>query len=118
MDGSKAPLLIIDDDGWTRYVLGRIMGQHGWRVSTAATVAEALELLGSAPACIILDLNLPDGSGAQVLQEIRKAGLTVRVVVSTAMTDESTLEAVRRLNPDAIVQKPVRMQQLLEVCSV
>jgi DNA-binding response OmpR family regulator len=117
MNGSDATLLIVDDDALTRFALKRLMGRRGWTIVTAATVSEGLESLGSAPDCVILDLNLPDGNGERVLRQIREGGLTARVVVNTATTDEITLESVRRLGPDAVVHKPVEMKQLLEACS-
>src|SRR4051794_12366435 len=117
MDGSDAALLIVDDDAWTRFALTRLMARRGWTIITAATVAEGLESLGSAPACIILDLILPDGNGERVLRRIRETGLSGRVIIVTGTRDEAMLEAVRLLSPDAIVHKPVEMKQLLEACS-
>jgi len=117
MDGSRVALLIVDDDAWTRFALARLMRQRGWTIITAATVAEGLESLDSSPACVILDLNLPDGNGERVLRRIREDGLAARVVVSTGTSDEAMLEPVRRLMPDAIVHKPVEMKRLLEACS-
>jgi len=117
MDGSNATLLIVDDDASTRFALKRLMGQRGWRIITAATVAEGIESLGSVPACVILDLTLPDGSGERVLRQIREGGLSSRVIVNTATTDEAMLESVRRLGPDAVFHKPIEMKQLLEACS-
>lgn len=116
MDSSNLPLLIVDDDAWTRFALKRLLGQRGWKISTAATVAEGVESLGSAPACVILDLNLPDGNGVRVLRQIREERLSTRVIVSTATGDESLLETVRQLEPDAIIHKPVDVKHLLEAC--
>jgi len=118
MDGSDPIILIVDDDRSTRYVLKRLLGPRGWKIITASTVAEAIELLRFAPACVILDLILPDGCGERVLRRIREGGLSSRVIVSTGTTDEAMLEVVRRLSPDAIVRKPVEMKQLLQACSV
>jgi len=117
MGGPDSTLLIVEDDASTRFALKRLMGQRGWSITTAATVAEGIESLRSAPACVILDLTLPDGSGERVLRQIRDGGLSSRVVVNTGTTDEAVLEAVRQLSPDAIVHKPVEMKQLLEACS-
>lgn len=117
MDGSDAAVLIVDDDALTRFALKRLLARQGWKVLTAATVAEGIESLGSAPACVILDLKLPDGSGERVLRRIRETGIGSRVVVNTATEDQALLEAVRQLHPDAIIRKPVEMKQLLKACS-
>jgi DNA-binding response OmpR family regulator len=55
-------------------------------VATAATVAEALDLLDPAPACAMLDLRLPDGGGETVLREIRARALRTRVAVFSGST--------------------------------
>src|SRR6476620_11471683 len=85
MGESKPLLLLVDDDSWTRYALARILGQHGWNVALASTVAEGLDLLATHPSCMILDLQLSDGDGAAVLRQIREDGLAIRVVVCTAV---------------------------------
>src|SRR5262249_30810337 len=120
MTANSAPegtVLIIDDDAWTRFALARLMARRGWRVITAATLAEGLERLRSAPSCVILDLLLPDGDGEHVLRQIREAGVNARVIINTAQTDGAQLEEVRRLEPDAIIHKPAEFNRLLEACS-
>ena len=49
-------------------------------------MAEGLDLLGTGPACVILDLLLSDGDGAAVLRQIRDDGLDIRVVVCSRAT--------------------------------
>jgi len=117
MRGTNDVLLVIDDDSSTRYALIRVLGRHGWNVIAASSVAEGLDLLGRQPSCMILDLDLPDGDGAAVLRQIREDGLDIRVVVCTGVTDERKLEGVRSLNPDAIIHKPIQINDLLDACS-
>jgi DNA-binding response OmpR family regulator len=118
MHEAKSLLILVEDDSWTRYALARILGQHGWKVVSGSTVAEGLSLLGSRPSCVILDLQLSDGDGAAVLRQIREDGLDIRVVVCTAVIDERRLEGVKSLRPDAIVHKPIEMNELLSACRV
>ena len=63
-------------------------------VGTAATCAQAHELLRALdPDLVLLDVYLPDGSGAQLLQHWRAAGQWVDVVMVTAAGDEATVRA-------------------------
>jgi CheY-like chemotaxis protein len=71
-------------------------------VTAAATLAEAMERLADEPDAVLLDLMLPDGSGAQVLRHIREHGLSARVAVTTGTSDEHMLREVKGLKPDAI----------------
>jgi CheY-like chemotaxis protein len=109
-------VLIIEDDTWTQYALGRIFGHEGWAVRSASTVAEGLDLLETEPDCIVLDLALPDGSGAAILRKIREEGHPIRVVLCTRYADAHLAEVIRALRPDAVIAKPVEVDALLRAC--
>ena len=57
---------------------------------------------------------LPDGDGIQVLQSLRANGSAARVAVTTAVGDMNRLDAVRSLNPTALLQKPIDVNRLLK----
>jgi two-component system, NtrC family, nitrogen regulation response regulator GlnG len=116
MCDSRTLLLIVEDDAWTRKALTRLMRREGWRILTAATVAKGVEHLSSAPDCVILDLDLPDGCGESVLHSIARLGINIRVVVCTAAADQERLDCLDRLGPHAILRKPVDVDALLEAC--
>jgi len=116
MRDSRTLLLIVEDDSWTREDLARLMARNGWTILTAATVAEGVEHLRSQPDCVILDLDLPDGRGESVLRWMDERGIDSRVVVCTAAADEERLDDVNRLNPHAILHKPVDVGEMLAAC--
>jgi CheY-like chemotaxis protein len=77
----------------------------GLAVASAATVADALDQLALALAVVLLDMELPDGHGADVLHRICANGLPkVGVVTGSGMPD--ALDAFRHLAPDAVFIKP------------
>ncbi len=108
--------LVVEDDASSRNALQAILRILGHQVSTATTVGEALHLLGARadelPETLLLDLMLPDGNGMEVLQQIRKRALAIRVAVLSG-ADKPMLEAARALNPDAVFAKPVDAPRLL-----
>jgi DNA-binding response OmpR family regulator len=59
---------LVEDDRATCGALGAIFRRRGWDVTTASTVAKALALLPTAPACVVLDLMLPHGNGVWLLR--------------------------------------------------
>jgi CheY-like chemotaxis protein len=77
------------------------------RVTHAATVAEALELLVPPPDWVIMDMHLPDGLGLTILETIRRAGLPTRIIVSSSSKDAALMDAVAAHQPDLILAKPL-----------
>jgi two-component system response regulator PilR (NtrC family) len=81
----SASILLVEDDLSLRDSLVQFLNDHGHRTATAATAKEGWELLKSRKVLLVLlDLNLPDGSGLELLKRIVQAGMRTRVVVMTA----------------------------------
>ena len=105
-------VLIVEDNHVARRALSALVRQLGWEVSTASTLREAMERLDEQPDCVLLDLMLPDGSGAEVLRRVREQHLPSRVAVTTGTTAEEMLREVQGLSPDAIYHKPLDLERL------
>ena len=116
MERRTTHVLIVDDDPGTRLALARLFEGRGLRVVAASTVTEALALLQTQPASVVLDLDLPDGRGELILRTVREQGLPLRVCVCTAAVDPARLENVARLGPDALLAKPVEFEVLVAAC--
>ncbi|WP_459205486.1 response regulator [Pseudomonas sp. MLB6B] len=70
-------LLIVDDNLVTRYALRRRLAMHGFEVLEAGTGGEGLALLGETTVdALILDVNLPDMSGFDVVRRLRQDSRT------------------------------------------
>ena len=100
---------MVDDEPHIGLVLRPFLEQLGYRVSLARTLDEARSVLRANPATdgVLLDLHLPDGSGLDLLRDLRKKGGTARlpVLVLTAEGEDRILREVRRLGA-ALVTKP------------
>jgi DNA-binding response OmpR family regulator len=109
-------VLLVEDDAVTAAALIAILRRRGFEVFFAATVAQSLALLKEhQPAFVVLDLMLPDGEGIEVLRHIRDNSLTARVLVTTAVSDPIRLHDVRGLSPDVVMQKPINVQDLIQL---
>jgi len=111
---TPARVLVVEDDASTADALCRLLKIYGYDVLLADTVQAALDQLARHPDHILLDLMLPDGDGARVLEAVRKSRLASRVVVLTGVGDADHLDRVRGLNPEALLNKPVDFKQILE----
>ena len=94
---------------------GILFTEAGYDVDTAATVAEALKRGTSEPPdLMLLDISLPDGSGLEVLDTLRKRGVTPRATL--AMTGHNDAESRRKCIEAGcaeVLLKPVPIGELL-----
>ncbi|MEI6560310.1 MAG: response regulator transcription factor [Rhodospirillaceae bacterium] len=81
-------ILVVEDEASLRIDLADFLSVKGYAVSGAATVTEArAHLLATRFDAVILDIGLPDGSGFDILAEIRSRKLSCGVVMLTAFTE-------------------------------
>ena len=115
MSSTTLSILLIEDDASLQVSLRTFLDDNGFQTFAAGTRLEGTELVRRIrPAICILDMNLPDGSGAEVLRVIAQENLGVRVIVMTAFP----IEHLRNRYPATILQavlvKPVSPDELLE----
>lgn len=109
-------ILLVEDHGVTAKMMGMVLSADGHSVETAADVATALELAGQQPFDLLVsDLGLPDGSGHDLLRELRSRGHTFPAV---AMSGYGQDEDIRRSCESGFAShltKPATREQLVEV---
>jgi two-component system, NtrC family, response regulator AtoC len=90
-------ILVVDDEKTLRYALREGLSEDGYRVETAGDLAEALAFLEREEYSLaLLDQKLPDGSGLDLLKQIRQRFPDTQVVVMTAFGKfESAVEATK-----------------------
>jgi two-component system response regulator RegA len=90
--------------------------RQGWDVRVAGSVAEGLSSLEPPPHFIILDLGLPDGVGETILRKVRDDHLESRVAVCTGLSDPVRFAAVKGLNPEFLLCKPIDAAVMCRLC--
>lgn len=113
---NKKNLLIIEDDLHLLEFLKDIFEASSWDVSVAPTGREGLAALvgGKLPDLILLDLNLPDFNGMEILKIVSDKKLNTAVLV---MTGEGTIQKAveaTKLGADDFLQKPLSPEVLLD----
>lgn len=111
-------VLIVEDDPSMCRSLSKFFETWGWSPVRSLTVADALLRLSEPFTLVHLDLVLPDGSGVEVLREIRARKLPVTVVVSSGMDESEALELVAEYSPDQILHKPIDLDALQDFARV
>lgn len=106
-------LLIIEDD----YALAQMLAMHfedeGYEVGTAQTCAEAVESLnGDACDLVLLDQQLPDGEGIELLADIVAQDADLPIVMMTGAHDLDLAIRAIKLGAFDFIHKPVAIQAL------
>jgi DNA-binding response OmpR family regulator len=105
--------VIVEDDAACRTLLDKFLRVRGHITGCAGSLAEARPMLGGDCKRVILDLNLPDGQGTELLRQIRDQNLPIKVAVTTGLADRSLMAQVSQLQPDAFFTKPVDLIELM-----
>jgi two-component system response regulator PilR (NtrC family) len=106
-------LLVVDDEASLRDFLSIVFEEAGWHVDAAGSVAEArVAMARHEPDVVLCDLMLPDGSGIDLLKDIKAQNPSIGVVMITAHT--STQSAVEALKAGALdyIAKPFDIEEL------
>ena len=105
-------VLIVDDDADAAEMLATLIAAEGFKVAVATCLAEAKQQLAlRAPSLVLLDLQLPDGSGLSLFSEESLLNNAQVVLVTGHATLETSIEALRLGAADYLV-KPVNLGQL------
>ena len=112
-DQSWNKVLIVDDEPTILWVLAEAL--RGWDYETveaetgAATLAA---IVTERPAAVLLDINLPDSSGLDLLREIKRRSPQTAVIMITAETLFENAVAALRGGADDFIGKPIHLEEL------
>ena len=106
-------ILIVEDESKLNDILQRSLKSEGYTVDGVLTAEDGLEYAKSYHYdLVILDIQLPDGTGTSLLRRLRESGHTMPALVLTARSDlDSKLENFQAGADDYVV-KPVAMAEL------
>ena len=109
-------VLVVDDDPDVRAMLTMVLARPPMTVSEAISGAEAMERLARAAFDVALvDVQLPDHSGLDILRWARDADIDVETIVLTGHADVETAVEAMRLGAYDFIAKPWKNSELLEV---
>jgi signal transduction histidine kinase len=114
-DTEVETVLVVDDEPTVRTFLARVVERNGLRVEQAASAAEARQLIGRRRfLAALIDKNLPDGSGIDVMAALRAAQAQVPVVMITAFLDTASAVAAMRAGATDVLSKPLEFRTIRE----
>ena len=106
-------VLIVDDEPSIRWVLAEALRDWDYETVEAETGAAALAAIGAErPAAVLLDINLPDASGLDLLRDIKRCSPKTAVIMITAETLYENAVAALRGDADDFIGKPINLEEL------
>jgi DNA-binding NarL/FixJ family response regulator len=108
-------ILIVDDHSVVRHGLELAIKSHGYEVvAVAASINEAQSFMAlTNPDAIIVDINLPDGSGFDLVSWARKVSPNIAIVVLTLNDGADYVRAAKSAGANAFVVKSAPLSDLL-----
>ena len=107
-------ILIVDDQAEQRDVLKLILQDSGYEIFLAENASKALSLFSATPfPLVISDIQLPDFSGLELLQRIKRLNEDVIFIVVTGHSDPQKTMAALQFGAFDYLIKPVSKEQLL-----
>jgi DNA-binding response OmpR family regulator len=109
---NKKTILLVDDEPEVRESLGRVLALEQYEVTGVASKAEAMSRLANAAYDgILLDVNLPDGSGWDLYRKMRQEQSDLPIVVISARPQDENADALDALG--VWMPKPLDLTELL-----
>ena len=107
-------ILIVDDEASLLEFLSLLFKQEGYKVATASSVTAARERLavGDAFDLALCDLYMPDGSGLDLLREIKEQQPQASVIVMTAFSSTASAIEAMRLGAYDYISKPFDVEEV------
>jgi len=107
-------ILLLEDDQILSETLQLFLSREGYIVDVALTIEEAEDLTYSNDYDLyLLDINLPNGSGLELLKDLRHAEDTTPTIFITALTDLHSISQGFSLDAIDYIKKPFDPQELL-----
>ena len=108
-------VLIVEDDDQTLDLLAKLLGGKGYSPIKAVDGNQAIEIaLKSLPSLAIVDLNLPDSDGLDVLRDLKAMDKDIPVIILTARGSQATVRKAMEIGAFDFLTKPFDLD---EVCA-
>jgi DNA-binding response OmpR family regulator len=117
MIGQK--ILIVDDDRESRDLLREVLEANGYKVGAVHDGKSARSELngGDGYRTVIADLRMPGESGIDLLRDLRRQNPAYNIILMSSFMSESERKQAVDLGVDAMLEKPFRLSQLLQLVS-
>src|SRR5215470_13992233 len=108
-------ITVVDDDQSMSRMLSRVLTTAGFEVVSYASAEEYIDSKDAKDAdCLVLDMNLPGMSGAELQQVLTRRGVEIPIIFISADANETTQQEVLDAGGAAFLSKPFSIDSLLD----
>ena len=109
-----ATVAIVDDDASVRKALALLLTAYSFETATYGSAAEFLHSLrDQIPACLIVDLQMPEMTGLELQQCLLHDGIRIPTIAITAYNEFGARERCEAVGALAFLQKPIQEDALV-----
>jgi len=110
---ARGKILVVDDENLVRRSLGEYFRVQGYRVSEAEDAAGAwVSIQAESPDVVLLDVRLPDRSGIELLEQMKKEGANSAVIMITVDPRLDDIKRALALGAHDFISKPLDFDEL------
>jgi len=106
-------ILVVDDNEFILDAMQLLLETRGFGVLLCSTVNKVRGMIDTqAPDLIIMDINMPHTSGAELCMQLRREGYTIPIALFSAREDAAQL--MLESGADAVMKKPLVIESILQ----
>ena len=110
---------VIDDDEDVADVIGGLLETMGYQVETYRSAMDFLfDARFDRLACLVVDQNMPDMTGLQMIEALTGCGVTIPALLITGILDAGVEREAAKLGVMTVLEKPMSHHELLRFISV
>jgi len=115
---NNAKILIVEDAEDMLWLIGNVLEQEEFSVDEATMGAEAIRKLKESPETelIILNYQLPDMNGLNVMKQARKNGCSAKFIVISGFATKEVRDIFLSFGVFALLEKPFDIRELANLC--
>ena len=109
-------MLIVDDENDITEFAKNFFKKRKIEVFTASGGNEAFEVINKEqPDLVLLDVRMEEMNGVDLLQKLKNAGKTIKVVMVSGIEDEETVKKIKEFGVIGFIHKPLVLEELEKV---